>query len=109
MNVTLEGVALQVYYECDIPQTGTSYRQCVRVQAAQGAALPALASGTVVMTNLVNGTTTSPVFTLYPNSIAPYYMTATISVPASAGAAGGLTSSIVFSDGALMRNLNVGN
>jgi hypothetical protein len=36
-------------------------------------------------------------------------MTATISVPASGGAAGGLTTTVVFSDGALMRNLIVGN
>jgi hypothetical protein len=36
-------------------------------------------------------------------------MTATLSVPASGGAAGGLTTSVVFSDGALMRNLNVDN
>jgi prepilin-type N-terminal cleavage/methylation domain-containing protein len=109
MNVNLRGTPLQVLYECDIPQAGTSYRECVRVQSAQGATLPPLSSGTVVITNLVNGTTASPVFTLYPNSISPYYMTATINVPASGGRHGGLTSSIVFSDGALMRNLNVGN
>jgi type II secretory pathway pseudopilin PulG len=109
MNVSLQGTALQVLYECDIPQTGTSYRECLRVQSAQGATLPPLTSGKVVLSNLINGTTASPIFTLYPNSVSPYYMTATISVPASGGAAGGLTSSVVFSDGALMRNLNVGN
>jgi type II secretory pathway pseudopilin PulG len=109
MNVNLQGTALQVLYECDIPQTGTSYRECVRVQSAQGVTLPPLTSGKVVMSNLINGTTASPVFTLYPNSVSPYYMTGTISVPASGGAAGGLTTSVVFSDGALMRNLNVGN
>jgi prepilin-type N-terminal cleavage/methylation domain-containing protein len=109
MNVNLRGSALQVFYECDIPQTGTSYHECVRVQSAQGVTLPSLSTGKVVVRNLLNGTTASPVFTFYPNSIAPYYMTATISVPASGGAAGGLTSSVVFSDGALMRNLNVGN
>jgi type II secretory pathway pseudopilin PulG len=109
MNVSLQGTAFQVLYECDIPQTGTSYRECVRVQSLQGATLPPLTAGRVVLRNLSNGTTASPVFTLYPNSISPYYMTATISVPASGGAAGGLTTTVVFSDGALMRNLNVGN
>jgi Tfp pilus assembly protein PilW len=109
MNVSLRGVALTVLYECDIPQTGTSYRECIRVQAAQGANLPSLTSGEVVIRNLINGTTASPVFTLYPTSVSPYYMTATLSVPASGGAAGGLTTSVVFSDGALMRNLNVDN
>jgi type II secretory pathway pseudopilin PulG len=108
MNVNLQGTALQVLYECDVPQTGTSYTECVRVQSAQGTTPPPLTSGKVVLSNL-SGTTASPVFTLYPNSISPYYMTATISVPASGGAAGGLTTTVVFSDGALMRNLIVGN
>ncbi|HWF73552.1 MAG TPA: prepilin-type N-terminal cleavage/methylation domain-containing protein [Solirubrobacteraceae bacterium] len=109
LNVDLGGAALEVYYECDVPQPGTSYRECLRVQSAQGAPLPPLSSGTAVLTNLLNGTIASPVFTLYPNSVSPYYMTATIDVPASAGASGGLTTSVSFSDGALMRNLNIGN
>lgn len=109
MNVNLNGTALQVYYECDIPQTGTTYRECVRVQSAQGTALPPLTTGSVVLRNLQNGTSTSPIFTFYPVSVSPDYMTATVDVPASAGLHGGLTSSIVLSDGALMRNLNVGD
>ncbi|HWF49100.1 MAG TPA: prepilin-type N-terminal cleavage/methylation domain-containing protein [Solirubrobacteraceae bacterium] len=109
LNVSLGGTALQVYYECDVPQPGTQYHECLRVQSAQGGILPPLSTGKVVLTNLINGTIADPVFTLYPNSVAPYYMTATIKVPASGGASGGLTSSVVFSDGALMRNLNVGN
>jgi Tfp pilus assembly protein PilW len=107
MNVSLRGVLLQVYYECDIPQPGsTTYWECVRLQTSQGSTLPALSSASVVIRNLPkNGT----VFTFYPNSVAPYYMTATINVPASGGLANGLSSHIVFSDGALMRNLNVDN
>jgi Tfp pilus assembly protein PilW len=108
MDVNLRGTAYEVYYECDIPQPGTTYRECMRVQVAQGGTLPAFssASASVVVKNLP---TTSSVFTFYPDGIAPYYMTATINVPASGGAARGLTNTIVFSDGALMRNLNVGN
>ena len=55
------------------------------------------------------GTPVSGVFSFGPDPVAPYYMTATIQVPASGGMNGGLTHSIMFSDGALMRNMNVGN
>ncbi len=81
----------------------------MRAQSAAGSALPALSSAGVAITDLTNGTVSSPVFSFGPDPVAPYYMTATISVPASDGAAGGLAHSIVFSDGALMRNQNVGN
>jgi prepilin-type N-terminal cleavage/methylation domain-containing protein len=110
MNVNLGGTAQHVYYECDVAQPGaTQYRECVRVQSAAGSPLPPLSSGSVVIRNLTNGTATDPVFSFGPDPIAPYYMTATIKVPASGGTAGGLTHSIVLSDGALMRNQNVGN
>jgi prepilin-type N-terminal cleavage/methylation domain-containing protein len=108
-NIYLNSVAYRVYYECDVPQSGTSYRECVRLQVAAGSTLPPLTSGTVVIHNLTNGTTTDPVFTFAPDPAAPYYMTSTIKVPASDGVNGGLNHSIVFSDGALMRNENVGN
>jgi type II secretory pathway pseudopilin PulG len=117
MNVDLSTAGqtqeYQVYYECDIPQPGTSYNECVRVQAAVGASLPSLSTGDPVITNLQNGTATNPVFTWAPSSIAPYYMTATIDVPASHGRntslGMGFTHTVVISDGALMRNLNVQN
>ena len=63
----------------------------------------------VVARNLLNGTTSSPVFSFGPDPNAPYYMTATLVVPASDGKAYGLNHSIVLSDGTLMRNLNVSN
>ena len=109
MNVTLNGIQLEVYYECDITQAGTPYRECIRVAAPVGSPLPPLAQGTLVVDNLLNGTSTSPVFSWGPDPNAPYYMTATVVVPASDGQSGGLTHRIVFSDGALMRNLNVEN
>jgi prepilin-type N-terminal cleavage/methylation domain-containing protein len=110
MNVNLNGVGEHVFYECDVPQPGsTVYHECVRLQAPAGSALPALSTGTVVLRNLLNGTTADPVFSFGPDPVAPYYMTATVKVPASDGANGGFTHSIVFSDGALMRNQNVGN
>ncbi len=110
MNVNLNGVAEHVLYECDVQQPGApQYHECVRVQAAAGSALPPLTSGTIAITNLENGTSTDPVFSFGPDPVAPYYMTATIKVPTSDGANGGLTHAIVLSDGALMRNENVGN
>ena len=66
-------------------------------------------SGTIAITHLENGSSSDPVFSFGPDPVAPYYMTATIKVPASDGANGGLTHAIVLSDGALMRNENIGN
>jgi prepilin-type N-terminal cleavage/methylation domain-containing protein len=110
MNVNLNGVATHVLYQCDVPQPGSAlYRECLRVQAPAGAALPSLSAGTVVLRNLTNGTTADPVFSFTPDPISPYYMSATIKVPASNAMNGGQNHSIVFSDGALMRNQNVGN
>lgn len=122
INVTLNQTALTVEYECDIQQPGsTIYHECVRVQVAQGSTLPSISSCivavgatppsycSIVVTNMLNGSYASPVFTWGPDPNAPYYMTATIQVPASNGSYLGLTHSITLSDGALMRNLNVGN
>ena len=107
--VNLNGVGYRVDYDCTVPQPHTSYHECVRVQVAAGSSLPSLGSGRVVIRNVLNGTPSDPVFTFAPDPAAPYYMTATIKVPASGGVSGGLTHSITLSDGALMRNENVGN
>lgn len=110
INVTLQGVALTVEYECDIQQPGsTIYHECLRVQVAQGGTLPSISTGRIVVQNVLNGTSGSPVFTWGPDPNAPYYMSATIQVPSSGGNKIGFTHSITLSDGALMRNLNVGN
>ncbi len=113
MDVNLNGTAYQVYYECDVAQAGTSYNECVRLQTAVGGALPSLSTASPAITDLQNGTITSPVFSWSPDSIAPYYMTATIDVPAANGSTTklglGLSNTVVFSDGALMRNENVQN
>jgi prepilin-type N-terminal cleavage/methylation domain-containing protein len=113
MNVNLQGVSYTVEYECDIAQPvtpdGEHLNECLRGSTSQGGT-PSMSSGTaIVVSNLRNGTPSSPVFTWGPDPNAPYYMTATIQVPASNAKTGGLTRQIVFTDGALMRNLNVGN
>jgi Tfp pilus assembly protein PilW len=111
MDVNLAGSPVQVYYECDIPSAQAGFNECVRLQTSVGAALPSLSSATTVVPLIANGTSTDPVFSWGPSAIAPYYMTATIKVPASEGAASSLSlnHTIVFSDGALMRNENVQN
>jgi prepilin-type N-terminal cleavage/methylation domain-containing protein len=113
MDVNLGGQPYQVYYECDIPQPGTPYNECVRLQLQVGAPLPSLAGAPVAIRELENGTATNPVFSWGPSPIAPYYMTATIDVPASDGGTTkdglGFSHTIVISDGALMRNENIQN
>jgi type II secretory pathway pseudopilin PulG len=111
MNVNLRGQSYLVGYWCDVPQPGPPnqhFNECVRVSTNPGGTLPPLSQGAVVVKNLLNGTST-PVFSWGPDRNAPYYMSATVAVPASGGRNGGLSHSIVFTDGALMRNLNVGN
>jgi type II secretory pathway pseudopilin PulG len=108
-DIYLNGVAYRVYYECDVPQPNSSYRECMRLQVPAGSSLPALSTGKVVIQNVINGTSADPVFTFAPDPEAPYYMTATIRVPASGGTKSGFNHTISFSDGALMRNENVGN
>lgn len=122
INVALNGNSWTEQFECDLQQPGsTVYHECVRVQVAQGSTLPSVSNClvtpparppsycTVVAQNLLNGSYAVPVFTWGPDPNAPYYMTATIQVPSSNGAYLGLTHSITLSDGALMRNLNIGN
>jgi type II secretory pathway pseudopilin PulG len=108
MDVNLNGSSYLVQYKCDVVQDAT-HNECVRTSTTVGGTLPPVSAGTLVASNLLNGTSSNPVFSWGPDPNAPYYMTATIAVPASNGASGGLSHSIVFTDGALMRNLNVYN
>jgi prepilin-type N-terminal cleavage/methylation domain-containing protein len=110
MNVNLQGVSYTVLYECDIPQPvtpdGAHYDECLRASTTQGGT-PSLSNGAIVVSNLFNGPT---VFQWLSDPNAPLYMTATVEVPASNGQKnGGLNHRIVFTDGALMRNRQVGN
>lgn len=107
-NLTLAGTAEHVVYECDVVQTGTSYRECVRFEAAPGAALPS--SGTVAAQYLVNGTLADPVFSYTPDAdpINPTFVDVTLKVPASGGTltgGAGLNHTVVLSDGAYMRDV----
>jgi hypothetical protein len=107
-NETRGGVAEHVLFDCDVVQPHTTYQECVRLQGAVGGSLPALSQGKVVLSYLMNGTASNPVFTFAPDPIAPDYVTVTVNVPANGGHRLGLTKAIVISDGVLMRNLYVG-
>jgi type II secretory pathway pseudopilin PulG len=133
MEVSHQGTQYEVKYDCTVVQplparttlpVGTT--ECVRYAAASGISLPTTGSGCtasepsgvtckIVLMNLLNQVTSSqqptstPVFTWAPTASAPYYMQETVDVPSSDGQYYGLKHSIVLSDGALMRNLNVGN
>jgi prepilin-type N-terminal cleavage/methylation domain-containing protein len=105
MDATIGTSNLLIEYEC-VPQSGTvNQYELMRVSTAQGGTLPSLSLGSVVATNLES----SSVFSWSPDPVAPIYMTATFEVPSSDDQHYGLNHAIVFSDGTLMRNLNVGN
>lgn len=107
---TLGGQPMRVFYECDIPVPGTPFNKCVRLSAAAGAALPALATAQVVATHIANGTLASPVFTFSPDGIAPTFAEVRLDVPAAGtlAASQGLSHNTVLHSGAYLRNLDVG-
>ena len=113
MNVTYGGSTVQVYYECDVPQPGTSYRECMRLQAAVGATLPAVSTGTPVVQNLLDGTASDAVMTFSPSLIGPNYVQVRAELPASgymstATYASTLHHTIVLDDGVNLRNQSLG-
>jgi type II secretory pathway pseudopilin PulG len=109
-RVTLGGQDQHVLYQCDVVQAGTPYRECMRVQAAVGAALPLAASGQPVIARLLNGTVADPVFSYTPNAIAPTFISVTVKLPAAGerSSAPGTAHAIVLADGAYLRNQDLG-
>ena len=58
---------------------------------------------------MFNGTTTDPVFTYSPDSLSPNYAQLRVELPSSGNlpSSAGLTHTIVFQDGAFLRNQSV--
>lgn len=109
LDVNLQGTTYTVEYDCTVVQDAT-HHECLRAFAPQGQTPSFTNHPQVVVSNLLNGGSDStPVFSWTPDALSPYYMTATVDVPASGNQYGGLKHTIVFTDGALMRNLQVGN
>jgi prepilin-type N-terminal cleavage/methylation domain-containing protein len=55
VNGATKQVTEQVEYDCAVPQPGTSYDECTRVQAIAPAALPNPSTGTPILLRLENG------------------------------------------------------
>jgi type II secretory pathway pseudopilin PulG len=137
-DVAQNGQQEHVGYYCNVPQPGTSYDQCVRVQAASvTAALPAPSTGAPVILRVENGSTgtycnlaaySNAVFH-YANgsnpegsacseptenqaSIAPTLIRAAVNLPASgqlaAAQSRGLAHTIALTSAGYLRNLDVG-
>jgi type II secretory pathway pseudopilin PulG len=123
-----------VQYQCDVPQPGTSFRQCTRVRAVlppnsdpNSITMPAASSGAPIVQRVTNGTT---VFAYQaPNQagtdsagqpvdangapIPPTYVDGKIAVPAAGTSAGTplsqMSHTTVLSSGTYLRNADVGS
>ncbi len=113
---TIGGKNLEIYYNCNVSQTGTSYYECVRLQAEVGQSLPALSTATPIVKDVLNGTSADEkdaVFKEYsPDAIAPDLVTVKLVLPSSGtlklAAAKGFAHQIVLTDNAYIRNMNLG-
>jgi prepilin-type N-terminal cleavage/methylation domain-containing protein len=103
---TLGGQQVRVLYACNVPQPGTSYNECVRLQTSVGGTLPALSTGAPIILRLQNATLGDPVFTYTPDGIRPQYIDAKVDLPASGELSGSsaYTHRIVLTSGAYLRN-----
>jgi prepilin-type N-terminal cleavage/methylation domain-containing protein len=116
-NATINSSNLEILYECDLPypeNTGNThwreYHRCRRVSATTGHALPAIATGGVVIDRLLDGTSVAPVFTFkdssgHVNATNPTYVEAKILVPARGPLNSGLNHAIELKNGTEIPNL----
>src|SRR5207249_9902396 len=103
---TIGGKSMQVRYECGVTQTGTpyAYKQCVRLAAEVGKALPS--SGPAVAKFLVNS---GEVFTYSPSAGSATSVTVKLEMPAKGNlkqvsGSHGYLHKVVLEDSAYMRN-----
>lgn len=108
---TLGGVKKEVFFECDVAQSGTSYHKCVRLAVNVGETLPAVSTGAPVVTDVLNPTS---VFS-YNDTTTPTesdLVTAKLEFPAAGtlklAGAQTLTHHIVLQNDAYIRDLNLG-
>ncbi|HEX3693661.1 MAG TPA: prepilin-type N-terminal cleavage/methylation domain-containing protein [Solirubrobacteraceae bacterium] len=113
---TFGGVDYEIYYACNVAQTGTEFNRCVRLQAEVGKSLPALSTGQTIVRYVVNGTSadpSDPIFKEYsPNAIVPDLVTVKLVLPASGtlklAGAKTLTHQVVLTNNAYIRDMNLG-
>lgn len=101
VRVNVLGTDRRVRYSCDVahPSRADTFR-CVR-QELDGAG--AVTSSAVV----VDGTTSTAVFSYTPNAVSPRYVSAQVRLPAKGEREDGAQHSIVLSDGLSLRNVGV--
>jgi competence protein ComGC len=109
---TFEGQKKEIYYDCEVAQAGTTFRECVRVAVNYGSVLPSLSSGQVIVRDLLNGTThdpSDPVFSFTPDAVAPTLAALKFALPAGGTLSGsaGYSHQVVLTNDAYMRNLNL--
>jgi prepilin-type N-terminal cleavage/methylation domain-containing protein len=114
--VRLNGVDMDVSYQCDVPVAGTTLRRCYRLATINGQPLPALGQGKIVVNRLVNGTTSDPVFCALdsvtntcgapdPTADAATYYGVTVKVPTKGERKKGYRGNVVFNDGFSLPNI----
>ncbi len=99
------GKRWEIKYECAVAQPGTTYDECVRLAAEEGASLPS--TGQVIARDILNG---GAVFAYSPSAAAPTFATAKLELPAKgtlkqANSSAYGQKTIVLEDAAFMRNL----
>jgi Tfp pilus assembly protein PilW len=111
---TIGSAELEISYQCNVAQPGTSLYECVRLAATPPAPLPALSTGAPIVRDVLNETAADspdPVFSYSPNASTPTFATVKVALP-SAGTlkqAGsrGYTHRVVLSSGAFIRNVAI--
>ena len=111
--VTIGGNELEVSYQCNVAQPGTSLYECVRLAATPPAPLPALSTGTPIVRDVLNETaadSSDPVFSYSPNATEPTFVTAKVALPSGGTlkqvGSSGYTHRVVLSSGAYIRNVS---
>lgn len=98
------GKSWKIKYECAVSQPGTEYKECVRLAAEEGKALPS--TGPAIARDVLDGT---EAFSYAPSSTTPTIVTVKIELPAQGtlkqGASSGYRHRVVLEDAAFMRNL----
>jgi prepilin-type N-terminal cleavage/methylation domain-containing protein len=116
----------EIRYQCDVADpANASRRRCVRVEASGGAALPAISSGRVVASRVLNGTAANPVFeytippdpppdpddeaydpTDPPPPLQPTFVKVRLELPAGGERPDGYKHTVVLDSGLYLRNVD---
>jgi Tfp pilus assembly protein PilV len=109
---TIGGKELEISYQCNLAQPGTSLYECVRLSATPPAPLPALSTGAPLVRDVLNETaadSSDPVFSYSPTASSPTFATVKVTLPAAGtlkqAGSRGYAHRVVLSSGAFIRNV----